>query len=162
MEASGLSCERCVDISMCIHPDHSEVWALPCMATDRTKCQAGSTATKSPSEQLQRQWAVSRLQSATLLHLQALDMRDNKGSIPDKLHGMLLLWSGGQVTLQGYNDRYPGALCCHPSHTHTIFTCSRSKHSRKTCPFFYSSHDTFPHNSFLHALPSSPNSQTKG
>lgn len=96
MEASRLSCERCVDVSMCIHPDHSEVWALPCMATDRTKCQAGSTVTKSlvtisPSEQLQGQRGVSQLQSAVSLHFHTSDISDNKGSIPYKLHGMPLL-----------------------------------------------------------------------
>lgn len=60
---------------------------------------------------------------------------------------------------------------CHPSHTR-IFTCSSSKWSLRkssmlthqfcSSPIFYSSHATHPHNSFLHALPSSTNSQTKG
>lgn len=64
MEVSRLSCKRGVDISMCIHPDDTKVRALPCMATDRTKCQARSTVAKSlvtisPSEQLQGQWEVS-------------------------------------------------------------------------------------------------------
>lgn len=46
MEVSRLSCKRGVDISMRIHPDHAKVWALPCMATDRTKCQAASKVGK--------------------------------------------------------------------------------------------------------------------
>jgi len=46
MEVSRLSCKRGVDVSMRIHPDHTKVWALPRVATDRTKCQAGSTAAK--------------------------------------------------------------------------------------------------------------------
>lgn len=79
MEASRLSCERRVDIGMCIHPDHSEVWALPCVATDRTKRQAGSTEAKSlvtisPSEQLQGQWEVSAasVSHVTFAHIRHL------------------------------------------------------------------------------------------
>lgn len=64
MEASRLSCERGVDISMCVHPDDTKVWALPRVATDRTKRQAASTVAKylltiSASEQLQGQWELA-------------------------------------------------------------------------------------------------------
>lgn len=47
MEVSRLSCKRSVNISMCIHPDHTEMWALSCVATDGAKCQAASTVAKS-------------------------------------------------------------------------------------------------------------------
>lgn len=41
MEVSRLGCEWGIDIRMCVHPDHTEVWALSCMATNGTKRQAG-------------------------------------------------------------------------------------------------------------------------
>ena len=75
MEVSRLSCKRGVDISMRIHPDHTKVWALPCVTTDRTKCQAGSTVGKSlvtisPSEQLQGQWEVSATSVSNIVMFQ--------------------------------------------------------------------------------------------
>lgn len=96
MEASRLSCERRVDVSMCIHPDHSEVWALPGVATDRTKCQAGSAVAKSlvtisPSKQLQGQWEASAASVSRVITFPRSDICDNKGSTPYKLHGLPLL-----------------------------------------------------------------------
>lgn len=75
MEVSRLSCKRGVDISMRIHPDHTKVWALSRVATDRTNCQAGSTAAKSlvtisPSEQLQGQWEVSATSVSSVVMFQ--------------------------------------------------------------------------------------------
>lgn len=165
MEASRLSCERRVDIGMCIHPDHSEVWALPCVATDRTKRQAGSTEAvfshhfsfRTTTRTMESLCSFSQpcyictyqtsvtVKGSSHTNCMACCCRDSRS--PSNSTGLQSQISQSSLL----------CLFCHPSHTlKSSPALDPNALENLACysPFFYSNHDTFPHSSFLHALPS--------